>query len=175
MYGSGHVLSSIQSWSPSHGNESVGDRCLSEPQAKMCHRGWHQCALLTSRALRWLQLRKHLFRVQIRCCPSTAGTVWEMTTGSGDRKVERKCPLPSCTPQVFKSLQPIFPGGKLGPDSPSPWIGWRVPHARSQAPWGRDRASTAGLILLQQEGMWHLISSPTAGSIKSIFFVVQTE
>lgn len=93
-----------------------------------------------------------------------------MTMGSSDRRVRRKCPSPSWTLQESKSLQPISPGGR--------WdemclrlelLRQSVLNAHSKT-LGEKQGLQSRTDFCMQEGIWHLISLPTAGSIKSIFF-----
>lgn len=66
------------------------------------------------------------------------------------------------------------PLGEEGPGSPSLWIDQTEgPQRSALRPLGGTGLQSRADLLLQ--GVWHLISPPTAGSARSIFFVVQTE
>ena len=127
---------------------------------------------------------------QIRCCQSTGGTgerLWQW-----GQRVESKCLSSSWTPQGFKTRQPKKGEGEGRAGCPSLWIE-NVLNSHRPREKGEGRAGCPSLWIENvlnshrprplgrtgppertdfcvQEGMWHLISLPTATSIKSIFF-----
>lgn len=108
---------------------------------------------------------------QIRCCQSTGGTgerLWQW-----GQRVESKCLSSSWTPQGFKTRQPKKGEGEGRAGCPSLWIE-NLLNSHRPRPLGRTGPPERTDFCVQ-EGMWHLISLPTATSIKSIFFVVQTK